>query len=382
MRIVYTGPFSFPASDANSLRVRGMIDALMVAGHEVHLVCLGESQSDELIDGVRVTRVPEYAGGAASWLGSGLRGLFLGDMTARWLHQNGVQPDALILYGTHSGYLLRLARFCRRRGVKMFLDVVEWYQPSHLPGGAFGPFAIASELSMRVFARGADGIFAISRYLESHFKGLGLPVLRVPPLFKQTTKRVPLFRAKDGKLHICYVGTPGRKELLVEMFAGLKDAAKSGALIQMHMVGMTAESSEAHGLQLGGLGEIVKFHGRVPNQEAISIISACDFMLFLRPNQRFSRAGFPSKAVESLCCGTPVMTNLNSDLGDHLRDSENAIIIPSTDVYHVGESIKRAAQLSDMHLNSMRSSALDLSREFEPRNYADQIDEFISRGKC
>lgn len=379
MKIVYAGPFFFPASDANSLRVRGMIDALMLSGHEVHVVCLGEVHSDEQIDGIRVTRIPEYREGGLTWLGNGIRGLFLGDATACWLEQNDIQPDALVLYGTHSGYLLRLAKFCRRRHVKFFLDVVEWYQPSHLPGGAIGPFAISNELSMRVLARRADGIFAISRYLESHFVGLGVPVLRVPPLFKQATGIGQPYRAKDGRIHLCYAGTPGRKELLAETFAGLKDAAETGARIQMHVVGMTVEAAKANGLPVDSLGPQFTFHGRIPNKEAVKIVSACDFMLLLRPDKRFSRAGFPSKVVESLSSGTPIMANLISDLSDYLRDGENAIIIAGIDSRLVSESVRRACRLSEEALSAMRHSALATSSELEPRSYAVRIDEFISR---
>lgn len=378
MKIVYAGPFFYPSSQANSLRVRGMIEALVAAGHDVHVVCLGEEWSGEEINGVRITRIPEYDEGVLARLGSGLRGLFLGDVTACWLDRNETKLDALILYGTHSGYLLRMDKFCRRRGVKFLLDVVEWYQPSHLPGGALGPFSIANELSMRLLARRADGVFAISRYLESHFEELGLPVLRVPPLFNPISRNAPSYRAEDGKLHVCYAGTPGRKELFGNLFAGLKDASDAGASIRMHVVGMTAESARAQGLSVGELGAIVKFHGRVPNDEAVSVIRSCDFMLMLRPDQRFSRAGFPSKVVESLCCGTPIITNSFSNLSDYLRDGENAIMIRGVDPILVSESLQRAARLSDESLGVMRASALASSSAFTPKAHAAQIGAFIS----
>lgn len=358
-----------------------MVDALIAAGHEVHVVCLGDGEEDEVRDGVRITRIPEYLDGFLAKTSSGLRDLFLGDVTTQWLERSGIRPDVVILYGTHLGYLLRLAKFCRAHGARLFLDVVEWYQPSHLPGGALGPFTIANELSMRVFARRADGIFAISRYLESHFGRSGLPVLRVPPLFNLKSGHAQLFRVVDRQLHVCYAGTPGRKELLAELFAGLKEAVKAGARIQMHMVGMTAEAAKAQGLPVDELGAAVRFHGRVPNDEAVSIVSACDFMVLLRPDQRFSRAGFPSKVVESLSCGTPVITNLTSDLSDYLKDGENSIIVHGTTPDLVSESIQRAARLDEESLEAMRRSALASSSAFRPETYADRIGDFISRSQ-
>ena len=42
MKIIYVVPFAYPSSSANSLRVKGMIDALVLAGHEVE-ICAGIS---------------------------------------------------------------------------------------------------------------------------------------------------------------------------------------------------------------------------------------------------------------------------------------------------------------------------------------------------
>jgi glycosyltransferase involved in cell wall biosynthesis len=234
---------------------------------------------------------------------------------------------------------------------------------------------------MRLFSRRADGVFAISRYLESHFAKCGLPVLRVPPLFNQISRQMPLFRVADGRLHLCYAGTPGRKELFAELFAGLRAAASAGARIQMHMVGMTEDAVRALGVRIEASGEIVRFHGRVTNQEAVSIFGACDFMVLLRSDQRFSRAGFPSKIAESLCCGTPIMANLTSDLADHLRDGENAIIIRGVSPHLVSESIQRAARMSDETLKSIRGCALQTSLAFRPEAHAANIAEFISRNR-
>lgn len=355
-----------------------MTNALTAGGHEVHVVCLGEEQSEEQIDGVRVTRVPEYAEGTFSRFGNGLRGLFLGDMTARWLEQNDIRPDAMILYGTHSGYLLRLARFCRRQKVRFFLDVVEWYQPSHLPGGALGPFAIANDLSMRVFARRADGIFAISRYLETHFRKLGIPVLRVPPLFKAGYRRPPQLRDKDGVLHICYVGTPGRKELLFEMFEGLNAAASAGAKFQMHFIGMAREEAAANGLVRGALTPAIRFYGKKSNTDAIAIVGACDFMLLLRPVARFSSAGFPSKVAESLVHGTPVITNLTSDLKDYLRDANNSLVISRVDTEGVANTILKAASMSGEEIDAMKVAAQKSGGYFSPLAFCGKISAFLA----
>ena len=41
---------------------------------------------------------------------------------------------------------------------------------------------------------------------------------------------------------------------------------------------------------------------------------------------RYTKAGFPTKVVESLASATPVITNITSDLEMYLKDGENSVI--------------------------------------------------------
>ena len=62
--------------------------------------------------------------------------------------------------------------------------------------------------------------------------------------------------------------------------------------------------------------------------------------------QRYAKAGFPTKFVESLATGTPVISNLTSDLNDYLIDKTNGIIVDSCDERSICIAIKRALALS------------------------------------
>ena len=82
MKIAYVGPFDFPSSNANSLRVSGMIDALLMAGHHVQ-VCAFTSHNKEKMSNidseqVQVSYAYEYDKGLLSGVNIGLRGYFYG----------------------------------------------------------------------------------------------------------------------------------------------------------------------------------------------------------------------------------------------------------------------------------------------------------------
>lgn len=386
MRIAYVGPFSFPSSNANSLRVKGISEALVQGGHEV-VVCPGlitteSTGANQTQPGHFIYQLDEYKGGFCSGLPAGIRGLFLGDITLRWLESLEHKPDTVILYGTPLGYLLRLLPFCKKHGILFFLDVVEWHDPRHLPGGAFGPFAIANELSMRYVAKKADGIFTISRYLQEHFASQGCKTFRVPPLFSFEQTRPMQFREVNGMLNLCYSGSPGQKEDMRSIFHGLQLAHDAGIPFMMHIVGLTAnEFTAAFGMQeLSIIRDInsVKFYGKLENIEARHIISSCDFQVTLRKDARFTRAGFPSKVAESLSLGTPIIGNLSSNLGDYLSTDVNSILVTQSDAVSLISGLHRAASLSSAEYKALQENAIKCALfNFRPENYSTQIDVFL-----
>lgn len=387
MNIAYVGPFAFPASSANSLRVKGVAEALTMGGHRV-MVCPGMNASEvdrnaPLPNGIQVRSVPEYETGLLSGVSQGIRGLFLGDITRDFLASLEFRPDVIVLYGTHLGYLARLIPFCKKERIPLLLDVVEWYDPRHLPGGVLGPFAISNELSMRHYAKRADGMFVISRYLQEYFERKGCRTLRVPPIFSIESQRERVFRKENGKLNLCYVGSPGRKEDMDSIFLGLQRARDRGCDFQLHMIGVTAEEfSRDFGMDSLPILEdqsSVRFYGRLKNAEARRQLEACDFLLLIRKNRRFTQAGFPSKAAESLCSGVPLIANLSSNLGDYLVDEKNAIIVDDATADAVEHAVLRAAALSEEQLSRLRQCAtLSAEQNFRVKANFNRITEFVT----
>lgn len=384
MRIVYVGPFAFPASHANSLRVRGMAQAMTQAGHEV-TICPGMVSTEggaESPSSIRVEGVDEYARRSGVSKIRGVRGMFIGDATVEWLCSQEKKPDVVVLYGTHLSYLWRLQKYAAHNKVRLLLDVVEWYDPRHLPGGFFGPFAAMNEWAMRHAAKNVDGLFVISTYLQSHFSKGGCRTLKVPPLFSPTlVERPKPFRNTNSMLNVCYVGTPGRKEEFNVLFAGLTMAQDIGINVCMHMVGLTEPEfrrSYPAAFDGGGSRESIKFYGRIPNEAAKAIISSCDFMIVVRQRSRVTQAGFPSKVAESLSLGIPVIVNKFSDLEPYVRSGKAGLIIDELSAQGVRAAISTAAAIDEDGLGQLRINAHNLAKEeFSPSSYAGKIDQFL-----
>jgi glycosyltransferase involved in cell wall biosynthesis len=90
---------------------------------------------------------------------------------------------------------------------------------------------------------------------------------------------------------------------------------------------------------LDKLGNSLKAVGRIPRDGVLKNLEEADFTVLMRsPDQRYAKAGFPTKVVESLSSGTPVICNITSDLGDYIRDGENGIVVDrcSAEAFSIG----------------------------------------------
>jgi glycosyltransferase involved in cell wall biosynthesis len=100
----------------------------------------------------------------------------------------------------------------------------------------------------------------------------------------------------------------------------------------------------------------------------------------VRPQKRFANAGFPTKVVESLSMGIPVICNYTSDLSEYLRDGHEAIICKDHYPPAIAEALRKVLELTPEQRAQMRVEArARAEKDFDYRNYSKPLDEFIKR---
>lgn len=383
LHVAYVGPIDFPSSSAPAQRMLGIIQALNAAGDRVSVGSGGYGQHAAAafpdphmeVTGLGELPDPEWAKPRRI-----IRGLTWGAATRRWILEMDPAPDVILVYGTALGYLARLIPIARHRGIPLVIDATEWYESSHLPGGRWGPFAMANSLSMQRLAPKADGVIAISRFLENYFEGKGVPTLRVPPLFAIEEKSTP-GAIQNGPLTLCYVGSPGLKDRqslhnLVHLPGAL---GCDRYQLRIHIVGVDKAAAAA---LLGNparpaIGhECLVFHGRVTSTSARKIILDSHFSVLQRSSMRYAQAGYPSKIPESLILGTPVMANLTSDLANVLEDGKNSVILTEASLESLVSKVSLALS-SPYRFNRSRIAA-EARASFSPRSYAELIHTFLA----
>jgi glycosyltransferase involved in cell wall biosynthesis len=383
--VAHVGPFLFPWGQASSRRAYGIARSLAAAGHHV-VVASGEH-------GPELTRMPEADGpGSVSYLGLGevpppgagrlsrsVRWLLTwGVRTVHWLDAQPTRPSHVLLYGGDAPYAAHLRRWCRHNGVPLVVDVVDWYSPQQMRGGVLGPPYLSARLALGYHYPRCDGVIAISSYLDDYYRSRGARVLRVPPTLD--VRRVPVgedgARLGSAELTLVYAGAPGKKDLIDTMVRAVEQVNGADRRIEFRIVGPTA--AQVTELVGGRTPPGVRVLGRMPQQEVPVALREADFSVLLRPEERFTRAGFPTKFCESLANGTPVIANLTSDLGSYLTDGAEGLVCRDRSVEALAETLRRALLLTAADRERMRQAARRRAVEsFDFRSYAEPLGEFF-----
>lgn len=384
--IAYVGQFNFPAGGADSYRALGMAQSLRDAGYKVQF-CTGQlsrfcsqvNSSDPALFPIEYINFSEKP---LSRLSKVVKFLFSGYRTVKWLKGLKTRPDVVLMFGGYSFYAAFLLPWCKYNGVPLIVDVVEWFEPSHLPGGRLGPFRWNIEMALRYYFARTRNIIPISRYLEDYYRSKGCRTFRVPPTLDVKSISARTNVSLSGPLTLAYTGVPGKKDLLDNVLESIMRLDPSGKIVTLTVAGPTPDdilqfpAMRSRGIR--SLPGCVKARGRVSREQALDTVRQADFSVLLRPQLRYAQAGFPTKVPESLSVGTPIMCNLTSDLGDYIQDGGNGIICQNHTPEAFSEALSRALLLTPEQRLEMRKSARQQAeRSFDYRNYSDALSAFL-----
>jgi glycosyltransferase involved in cell wall biosynthesis len=291
---------------------------------------------------------------------------------------------AVIVYHGCAALLWTLQRFCRGRRAALLADCTEWYDPWHVPGGPLSPFRWDCELRMRWLQKRLDGVIAISSYLQNYYESAGVRTLRVPPLVDLQERKwdgLPAAPAAPGELRLVYGGTPGRKDLIGNAIRAIPRLRTEGVPVHLTLLGpspaVVRPMLAAGTPRSTDVWEGLQCLGRIPQHEVPSRLATADFSILLRPQQRFAQAGFPTKVVESLAAGVPVLTNRTSDIACFVKDGQEGLHLRDETGAAFCEGVHRIWRMPHEHWQTMRTAARDCAAQaFDYRRYVARLSDF------
>lgn len=157
----------------------------------------------------------------------------------------------------------------------------------------------------------ADKMVVISSLLKSHyFKRV--KHIEVIPAFANTNKAK--WEAAEGLNRIGYLGSFGSKDNVEGIIQAFLLAKKSRSELQLKLMGeFPAELQKKY-------AEQVEFSGRVPQAEFFENLYECDLLISNRSDTDYSRYGSPTKLVEYLATGIPVIATPIGSISQELQD--------------------------------------------------------------
>jgi glycosyltransferase involved in cell wall biosynthesis len=389
-RIVYVGPMSFPNGGAAARRILGNALSFISAGYEV-LIGSGqmpetEFNEDIIFEGIVVHSIGERTAEDKPILIKHLSYTGMGKKTINWLSQLDIKPKAIILYSGDLPYLLRLMPWCKKNHIPLIYEACEWFDPANIPGGRYSPYRLNHEITMRYLVSRVKNVLAISSFLTDHYKNLGCLTVCVPPTIDTLHFKSSPKNRSSQLISIAYTGSPGKKDLFNKCLEALLQLDPKGDRFRFNVAGLSDDEILSYPAlekyKMNGLPTLINNIGSVSHSEALNLVGNSDFSILLRYPKRYAHAGFPTKVVESMVMGTPVICNLTSDLHKYIQDGISGIVCEDYKVESLIKALIRVEKMSTQEMLIMSRSARTVAEvSFDYRSYVSALDDFIQRTK-
>ncbi|GHT33442.1 LPS biosynthesis protein [Bacteroidia bacterium] len=393
--VVYVGNFLFP--DGNAAGQRVVSNGKILKGIGYTPIFIGLS-SDTKITNANLLDTESIYDGMKSYCISSPRGIkdwlaykYQFKKISRFL-ESLENLQIVIMYGAPTislfGSLLR--KWCLKNNVLLVADVVDWLSAS--VGNL--PYRIAKYFDtvyQKVYLNSrVDGVITASEYLNEYYRRRGCQTVIIPPL-TDCNSLVPMINSK-AKISLVYVGIPfaingkkvkydSYKDRLDKVVECLGLLLEKGIDFEFNIYGLTEQQYllvvDKHQSILEKLRQNVFFNGSISHNEAVKKIAEADFSIFFRDVNKVTLAGFPTKFIESISCGTPVITTKTSDLQNYLIEGKNGFFIDIDDKNKMIEQMKNILSLDKDEILRMKKYSFD-SKLFYYNNYTDRMKIFLT----
>lgn len=367
--ILYVGGFILPDKNAAAQRVVGIAKALRTIGYNV--VFINKSP-----DGKNYSEWEEkdYFGFKCYEIKNdhSKRDIIssLYDISFIKKFINIERPEFIIAYNYPAIALDRLNRYCKKAGIKCIGDDTEWYRNSDSQFLYRLIKVSDTEYRMRIVNRRLSGNIVISDYLEQYYRDTD-NIVNIPPLVDKSELKWNVTAKEHNDIRFIYAGSPSKEKERLDIIYGAVDQLSEKHDVRLFVLGITDEQFiQMYGLEdkAGELNSNVIFLGRVPHESVINEVANADYSIIIRDNNLVNTAGFPTKFVESISCGTPIIANDSSCIKKYIKDGYNGLLVDEKHLYRDLVNI----------LNNKEKPSVDPSL-FDFNQYVEKLDSFMSK---
>ncbi|MDO5685932.1 MAG: glycosyltransferase [Neisseria sp.] len=375
--ILYIGGFELPDKNAAAQRVLSNAKAFKSLGYNVFFVGLSQNAVNEVqtYEGFEYINYP-YPKSAKDWF------YYLTSIKQLSEHLDRM-PNFVVAYNYPALALNRLRKWTLRKKISLIADCTEWYESK-------GSLLFRLIKSFDTFYRmekvhpKLDGIIAISRYLYTYYSPKIENIIEIPPLVDLSMGKWGHISYKENyknSIEIIYAGSPGKgnKDRLDVVIEALSQIKKEKSNFTLKIIGVSeGEYNSLFNKEVPvNIKENIVFKGRLSHTDTLTEIKKAHFSLFLRDNNLANRAGFPTKFVESVSAGTPVLTNSTSNLQDFIVHGKTGILLNFDSLESLKKDLENAICQTGEDISLMKGFCYN-SQIFDYRKYTIQFAKLIN----
>ena len=382
--LIYVGGFELPDKNAAAQRVTSNAKLFKSLDYECYFVGITKDIDHRSIDIDLETSKNKYSfpqkypSSLKSWIKYLTDLTFIVDVIENKIAK---RIDIIVAYNYPAFTLWRLNSYCKKNKIKLIADVTEWYQPK---GNFFYKVikGLDTYFRMYVLHKQLDGIISISSYLTLFYKNQN--VIQLPPLVDIYSEK---WKKKSGEKVVpkervfCYFGSPGigGKDKLDIIIQALSNVRLSCSNFKLHIIGITNDEYcnlfNTFGVP-NNMADHVDFKGRLGHKDTISFLQKSDYSIIFRERNRVTTAGFPTKFVESISAGIPVLSNKTSNIDDYLIPGKFGFILDDSTMSSLTESFLQAILVDDKSLEQMKANCRK-TKIFHYESYNNPLAKFL-----
>lgn len=385
-KILYIGGFELPDRNAAAQRVIANAKILHEICEEVILVGISKDKlqteflsESHCYEGLSYYNV-KYPKGYKAWLHYITTIEYIIKLVDKY------QITHIIAYNYSGFALFRLYKACKKKNVKLLSDCTEWYNV--VRGNPIRRIVKKIDVSLRMntVQPKLNGLIVISDFLFDFYKNKVDNIINIPPLVDLSMKKwdIEVTANQENIIKLVYAGSPPgvEKDRLDFIIDSLQRVIEDTKLkIVFTVIGITKEQYEANfkikDSNLDTIDDFVIFKGRLPHLDVLREIKSSDYQVFVRDENLTTKAGFPTKYVEAISCGIPVLTNSSSSLISFYEEGKTGFLLDNSSldnlIFSFKEVLTKEVNIQSMKDFCKKSSMFDIS------NFKNQFVQLLEK---
>uniref|UniRef100_A0A7C3ND04 Glycosyltransferase family 1 protein n=1 Tax=candidate division WOR-3 bacterium TaxID=2052148 RepID=A0A7C3ND04_UNCW3 len=294
--------------------------------------------------------------------------------------------NAIILYDLPCVPFLIILFYCKKHKIKIYSDSTEWYG---FQGVGFIDKllkGIDSFVRMTYLNKKVDGLILVSKNLFNYYNSVKNKIF-IPPLVDKKEKKWNINNIEnkelfDNVIKFIYFGEPGKTgkkdnlKKLISVFYSLKHRDYILNIVGISIQDYLSINKKEKDF-LSELKNKIFFYGRMNQPETFKLLYKSDFTIFIRENNSINYYGFPTKFVESISMGIPVITTRTSNLDEFLIDGYNGYFVKMENLRNDLEKILNLKKSDIYRLkNNINKSIFDID------NYKKDFKKMLKFKEC